>query len=106
VIIFCIADKLVISSIAKCDYISNLAHNAPSEPGKCWKHSPGSNPQLGVQAHVTGCQPAYNLALGRAQQGQALSNYQVIFEGFMAKGIAEADIRPRENSNSDTGVRD
>src|SRR5439155_25675003 len=36
-------------------------------------------------------------ALDRARNGQTLTNYPAIFEGFMAKGIAEADIRPREN---------
>jgi hypothetical protein len=36
-------------------------------------------------------------ALDRAQQGQALTNYPAICEGFIAKGIAEADIKPREN---------
>jgi hypothetical protein len=36
-------------------------------------------------------------ALDRATQGQTLTNYPAIFEGFMAKGIAEADIKPREN---------
>jgi hypothetical protein len=36
-------------------------------------------------------------ALDRATQGQALTNYPAIFEGFMAKGIPEADIKPREN---------
>jgi antirestriction protein ArdC len=36
-------------------------------------------------------------ALERATTGQALTNYPAIFEGFMAKGIAEADIKPREN---------
>ena len=36
-------------------------------------------------------------ALGRAVQGQSGSNYPAIFEGFLAKGIAEADIKPREN---------
>jgi hypothetical protein len=38
-----------------------------------------------------------NEALERARTSQALSNYPAIFEGFMAKGIAEADIKPREN---------
>ena len=33
----------------------------------------------------------------RARTGQTLTNYPAIFEGFMAKGIAEADIKPREN---------
>jgi N-terminal domain of anti-restriction factor ArdC len=36
-------------------------------------------------------------ALDRATTKQSLSNYPAIFEGFMAKGIAEADIKPREN---------
>jgi len=36
-------------------------------------------------------------ALDRARNGQALTNYPAIFAGFMAKGIAEADIKPREN---------
>src|SRR6266567_8371932 len=38
-----------------------------------------------------------NEALDRATNGQALTNYPAIFEGFLAKGIAEADIKPREN---------
>ena len=36
-------------------------------------------------------------ALGRAVQGQSAANYSAIFEGFMARGIPEAEIRPREN---------
>ena len=36
-------------------------------------------------------------ALTRAVTGQSLSNYPQIFRGFMAKGIAESDILPREN---------
>jgi hypothetical protein len=36
-------------------------------------------------------------ALDRAQNGQSLTNYPAIYQGFIAKGIAEADIRPREN---------
>jgi hypothetical protein len=36
-------------------------------------------------------------ALERATTGQALTNYPAIFAGFMAKGIAESDIKPREN---------
>jgi hypothetical protein len=36
-------------------------------------------------------------ALSRAVGGQALTNWPAIFAGFMAKGIPEADIRPREN---------
>jgi hypothetical protein len=38
-----------------------------------------------------------NEALERARTSQALTNYPAIFEGFMAKGIAEVDIKPREN---------
>ena len=36
-------------------------------------------------------------ALSRAVNGQTLSNWPAIFAGFMAKGIPESDIRPREN---------
>ena len=36
-------------------------------------------------------------ALDRAQSGQALTNYPAIFAGFMAKGIPEGEIKPREN---------
>jgi hypothetical protein len=36
-------------------------------------------------------------ALDRATNGQSLTNYPAIYEGFMAKGIAEAEILPREN---------
>jgi hypothetical protein len=36
-------------------------------------------------------------ALERATTGRAFSNYPAIFAGFMAKGIPEADIKPREN---------
>jgi hypothetical protein len=36
-------------------------------------------------------------ALERARASQALTNYPAIYQGFMAKGIAEADIKPREN---------
>jgi hypothetical protein len=36
-------------------------------------------------------------ALSRARNGESLSNYPAIFAGFKAKGIAEEDIRPREN---------
>jgi hypothetical protein len=38
-----------------------------------------------------------NEALERARASQALTNYPAIFAGFMAKGISESDIRPREN---------
>lgn len=36
-------------------------------------------------------------ALDRARTGQALTNYPAIYSGFLAKGIAESDIKPREN---------
>jgi len=36
-------------------------------------------------------------ALSRAISGQSLSNLPAIFQGFAAKGIPEADIKPREN---------
>jgi hypothetical protein len=36
-------------------------------------------------------------ALANARAGQSVMNYAAIFEGFMAKGIAETDIKPREN---------
>jgi len=36
-------------------------------------------------------------ALTRAISGQTMSNYPVIFQGFIAKGIPESEIRPREN---------
>jgi hypothetical protein len=36
-------------------------------------------------------------ALSRAANGQSLSNWPAIIAGFTAKGIPEADIRPREN---------
>ena len=36
-------------------------------------------------------------ALDRAVNGQTLSNWPAIFAGFMAKGIPENDIKPREN---------
>jgi hypothetical protein len=36
-------------------------------------------------------------ALENARNGQSVMNYAAIYSGFAAKGIAEADIRPREN---------
>ena len=35
--------------------------------------------------------------LDRARNGVTMSNYPAIFDGFMAKGIAETDIKPRDN---------
>lgn len=36
-------------------------------------------------------------ALTRAVTGQSYSNFPAIFQGFAAKGIPEAEIKPREN---------
>lgn len=36
-------------------------------------------------------------ALSRAVSGQTMSNYPAIFQGFIARGIPESEIRPREN---------
>lgn len=36
-------------------------------------------------------------ALSRVVQGESMSNYPAIYHGFAAKGIPEADIRPRVN---------
>lgn len=38
-----------------------------------------------------------NEALARAVSGMSMSNYVPIFQGFMARGIPESEIRPREN---------
>jgi hypothetical protein len=36
-------------------------------------------------------------SLSRAAGGQSMANWPAIFEGFLAKGIPESDIKPREN---------
>jgi hypothetical protein len=36
-------------------------------------------------------------ALSRAANGQSFTNWPTILAGFLAKGIPESDIRPREN---------
>src|SRR5712692_1893431 len=36
-------------------------------------------------------------ALTRAVSGQTMSNYPAIFQGFIARGIPESEIKPREN---------
>jgi hypothetical protein len=36
-------------------------------------------------------------ALTRAVSGQSLTNFPAIFQGFLTKGIAESEIKPREN---------
>ena len=40
-------------------------------------------------------------ALERARASQALTNYPAIFEGFITKGIAVADIKPRVEGQFD-----
>lgn len=36
-------------------------------------------------------------ALANARNGESMSNYPAIIQGFMEKGLAAADIQPREN---------
>jgi N-terminal domain of anti-restriction factor ArdC len=36
-------------------------------------------------------------SLRRAISGQSFSNFPAIFQGFLAKGISESEIKPREN---------
>ena len=36
-------------------------------------------------------------ALSRAVSGQSWGNYTAIYQGFMARGIPESEIKPREN---------
>jgi N-terminal domain of anti-restriction factor ArdC len=36
-------------------------------------------------------------AITKAVTGESLANYPAIFAGFMAKGIPESEIKPREN---------
>lgn len=38
-----------------------------------------------------------NEALNRAETGQSFTNYPAILQGFIAKGLSEADILPRVN---------
>lgn len=46
---------------------------------------------------MTASQQQGQESLQRAVTGMSERNYQAIFEGFMAKGIAQEDIAPREN---------
>lgn len=39
----------------------------------------------------------YRAALDKVFQSQSLINWPLVIEGFIKKGIAEADIRPKEN---------
>src|ERR1700730_3814202 len=48
-------------------------------------HQQGNIPQSRVES------------LKRAVSGQSFSNFPAIFQGFAAKGIAESEIKPREN---------
>ncbi|HUU53178.1 MAG TPA: ArdC-like ssDNA-binding domain-containing protein [Candidatus Bathyarchaeia archaeon] len=36
-------------------------------------------------------------SLNRATQGNSLTNYPAIYQGFINKGISENDIKPRQN---------
>jgi len=38
-------------------------------------------------------------ALSRATSSQSLANYAAIIRGFMAKGLSESEIKPRETVN-------
>src|SRR5215469_5998268 len=63
---------------------------------------PATNPN-GRQASVSADQPQSAVSqsrlesLRRAISGQSLTNLPAIFQGFAAKGIPEAEIKPREN---------
>jgi N-terminal domain of anti-restriction factor ArdC len=54
----------------------------------------GTVPTQHLQGNVSEAQLE---SLKRAVQGQSLTNLPAIFQGFAAKGIPEADIKPREN---------
>lgn len=49
--------------------------------------------------NVPAPRPAVNSteALTRAISGQSVANYAQIYQGFMARGIPESEIKPREN---------
>ena len=46
---------------------------------------------------MSATQATINEAYGRAVAGQSVMNYAAIYEGFLAKGIPESEIKPREN---------
>ena len=50
-----------------------------------------------VQASESAAQRYRREALSRAIYGQSAANFPAIFAGFAAKGIAEEEIKPREN---------
>lgn len=47
--------------------------------------------------HTTTATDRRQEALANARNGQSFANYPAIFDGFIAKGIREADIHPHEN---------
>jgi hypothetical protein len=51
----------------------------------------------GFHRHTGHARPSFAALLGRAVSGQSWANYPAIYAGFMAKGIPEEDIKPREN---------
>lgn len=51
------------------------------------QHNPTHSSKAGTQRE----------ALMRAVSGQTMSNYPAIYHGFIAKGIPESEIKPREN---------
>jgi hypothetical protein len=53
-------------------------------------NSPANEPQVNVSASSLE-------SLKRAVSGQSFTNFPAIFQGFAAKGIAESEIKPREN---------
>ena len=50
-----------------------------------------------VQASESAAQRYRREALSRAIYGQSAANFPAIFAGFAAKGVAEEEIKPREN---------
>jgi antirestriction protein ArdC len=51
-----------------------------------------SRPESQINVSASGLE-----SLKRAVSGQSFSNFPAIFQGFAAKGIAESEIKPREN---------
>jgi hypothetical protein len=50
-----------------------------------------------TQARQSAAERYRKEALSRAMFGQSAANFPAIFAGFAAKGIAETEIKPREN---------
>jgi len=56
-----------------------------------------ANATVSTQYSHSKASEARQEALSRAVSGQSLSNFPAIFQGFAAKGIPEAEIKPRKN---------